>query len=242
MDSNKITLTIPDLIVGIQETMLVTRHGRMDESSGGHGELRRELYRYMSHSLEGNELSFDIFLRRGDLDVVLRLRRLYHHEGYVYRICYVTDGAKAVFAKGVAKGTDIAITQLGAWAAAKYFSTPPKGCRIIYHRVSENPNDPEPVKESKLFTFELLDDDTMHDFVDKRIELIQQNIRTPDQNLPECSLEERFALKTDNYCKCRSACRARDYCHQYAVVREQGTKDFEEAKGVLANLVGAKSA
>lgn len=236
MDTRKITLTLPDLVVGVQETSLFLRHGRQDEKDGSHGQLRRELYRYMSRSLEERELNFDLVLRHNKCDFTLRARRIYHHEGCVYRICYVTDDAPSVFKKGIAKGTDVAVTQLAAWAAGKYFSTTPTSCRIIYHRISEEADDADPVVQSRVLAFDLLDEGTMQKFINSRLDSIEKNLETPAEELPPCTEEERFALKSDPYSKCRTSCRVRDFCAQYAAVRKKGADDFDEAKAALADI------
>ena len=237
MDTNRqITLTIPDLVVGIQETMLVLRHGRQDEDEGGHGELRRELYRFMSSRLAERELDFQIVVVASGVECTIQSKRLYHHEGCVYRVCYLTENIQSIFKDGQAKPADVGVTQIAAWAASRVFATSPKQICIIYHRVSDDPAAGEPILESKPLFFDLMEPAVIEKHIQERIGELSKHWNTPDMELPTCTDEERFAIKSDPYCKCRASCRVRDFCQQYASVRMKDSEKFQSAKSVLAAI------
>jgi len=232
----QIKLTIPDLAVGLQETMLVLRHGRKDEEEGAYGELRRELYRFMSRALSERELDFELEVQAGAMACTLQSKRFYHHEGYVYRVCYLTEDIPSIFKNGQAKTIDMAVTQIAAWAAGKAWATAPKGVRLLYHRISDDPTAENPIIESKQISFDLFDPTAIEEHISQRLKAIADHWDIADAELPACTDEERFALKTDPHSKCRASCRVRDFCQQYAAVRANGSSQLERAKATLAGI------
>jgi len=221
------TLTLPDLITGIQETLLVNRYGRQDEEIDAYGESRRELYRDQQEKAAGRELAFDTTIAYADMIFTIQLRRVYHHEGRVTRVVYFTGGGD--FKKAAPKVEDQAAVQIAAWLASQHYATAPIGCRVILHKTND---DMEPI-ESKVVDFELWNPANLAEFIQERLSSLALHRNTPDAELPECNEADRFALKTDAYCKCRTQCRVRDFCQQYAKVRELGVQKLAKAKSVL---------
>jgi hypothetical protein len=92
------------------------------------------------------------------------------------------------------------------------------------------------VVESKVFDYPLLAGEQIQSAVEDRLAAIAKNLDMPAESLPECSAEERFALTTDAYSKCRTQCRVRNSCAQYAAVRAEGSRKFAAARTTLASL------
>lgn len=236
MKLTTIPLTLSDLAVGLQETVLVIRHGREDETSGVHGEIRRSLYRKANAQLSSRELDFSVKIRKGSYLFDIHLQRFYHHAGSIGRICYIQGKQDDVFKRRMVKAIDFQLLQLAFWAASIHFETPPIGCFATYAHLSENPNSENPIENMVRLPVEVLPSDQIDRMVNIRLEEIIQTLDTPDSSLPECSPTDRFAVKQDSYCKCRSSCRARNVCQQYADIRASASSDYQAAKVFLSSL------
>lgn len=225
-----ITLSLNDLVTGIQETILVQRHGRRDEDPNSYGESRRATYRRVQEGADGRELTLDTRLRFGCVEFVVQMRRLYHHAGAIVRAAII-PGKKIT----APRPADVAIVQLGAWFAAQHYATAPSVCRVLVHRMGDEQGARVPI-ESRAFDFPLMDETAIDAHITKRLDEILAHLDTPAENLPECTDAERFAIKLDPHAKCRTQCRVRDHCAQFAAVRDAGQQAFDDATGMLSGL------
>ena len=239
MKQKEINLTLPDLQVGLQETILCIRHGRMDEASGVHGSIRRGLYRRANSVLLKRELDFVLKIDRGEVIFNIHIQRFYHHDGNIGRVFYLQGPHDSIFKDHVIKPHDQALLEIASWACIAHFSTPPKRAFARYFQVSENQNAENPIKDEVNIEFALPDENGIKNIeiqINKRLEEIEECLSLPEESLPECSPEDRFALKTDPYSKCRTQCRVRDFCRQYATVRANADQEYVAASAMLAEI------
>jgi hypothetical protein len=120
-------------------------------------------------------------------------RRLYHAEGKIYRIVYLTKDAPDPRKFGPKPQDEIA-TLVSMWGALHAFKTAPKGGAIMHYLF-------DPLKKNPIigeFEYPIIFDEG------RALSVITERL-----------LEiERHSQKNDPYHKCRFYCRARTYCLQ----------------------------
>ena len=149
-----------------------------------------------------------------DLVVNLSLKRCYHHEGRLCRVFYVAESGSEIRRKGL-KTHELELAQAAAWAAARYYRTPPKGIRLVYHVLAADPNAPA-IAEAWVVDLPLEPRAKVEARLAKRLQAIEAALALPDDRLPECDLDERHGTEARPFQKCFGYCLARKTCPQFA--------------------------
>jgi hypothetical protein len=208
--AEKITLTPTDFGVGVQEVALVKRFGGEPEVADMPDSARRDLYRMAQETMPERELRFAVDLEVPGLRAQLVCRRLYHAEGKIYRIVYLTKDAPDPRKFGPKPQDEIA-TLVSMWGALHAFKTAPKGGAIMHYLF-------DPLKKNPIIgEFEypiIFDEGRALSVITERLLEIRDALSLPTDSLPPCNEIERHSQKNDPYHKCRFYCRARTYCLQ----------------------------
>jgi hypothetical protein len=72
-----------------------------------------------------------------------------------------------------------------------------------------------------LTEYEPISDRLAEELLKARLDPVVKDFDTPDEDLPKCSLPERYGSLYNPWRKCRDFCRARHVCPQYAHARKQ---------------------
>ena len=214
----------------IQSIVLAHRHGRMDEAEANHRTDRNNAYQATEAQLRHRELSHcEITLETNSLLVHLALKRCYHHEGRLCRVHYVAESGSELRRKGL-KDSEVNLAQIAAWAAGRYFSTPPNGIRLIYHVLPADDSELA-ILESWTVDQPLLPRAEVEALVAARLAALEAAFKLPDDRLPECDMDERHGTDGNPYKKCFDFCRARKQCcefQRYLGKRAGGVPNFTE--------------
>ncbi len=212
--SDRVKLTPADFGVGVQEVVLVKRYGGEPEVADMPDSARRDLYRLAQERMPERELRFAVDIDIPGLAAQIVCRRLYHAEGKIYRLVYLTKDAPDPRKFGPKPQDEIA-TLVSMWAAQQSFRTPPKG-GVIKHYFFD------PLKKNPIVgTYEypvIFDEDRAQSIIFDRLRDIKSALSLETQSLPLCGEIERHSQKNDPYHKCRFYCRARTYCSQALAV------------------------
>jgi hypothetical protein len=208
--SNKITLTPTDFGVGVQEVVLVKRFGGEPENADMPDSARRDLYRLAQETMPERELRFSVDVEIPGLSVQLVCRRLYHADGKIYRLVYLTKDAPDPRKFGPKPQDEIA-TLISMWGARHAFKTPPIGGVIMHYFFDPLKRNPIVGKYEYPVIF---DEDRAESIILERLVAIRDAMPKATAELPECNEIERHSQKNDPYHKCRFYCRARTYCPQ----------------------------
>jgi len=208
--SEKITLTPTDFGVGVQEVVLVKRFGGEPEVADMPDSARRDLYRVAQETMPERELRFAVDIEIPGLSAQLVCRRLYHAEGKIYRLVYLTKDAPDPRKFGPKPQDEIA-TLVSMWGAKHAFRTAPRGGVIMHYLF-------DPLKKNPIvgeYEYPIIFDEgrALSVITDRLLE-IRDALRLPTESLPHCNEIERHSQKNDPYHKCRFYCRARTYCLQ----------------------------
>lgn len=200
---------------GPQEVVLAYRHGRCDEEDTNHRMDRTNIYQATEAQLRHRELSnCEITIETPGLITNLQLKRCYHHEGRLCRVHYLSESASEIRKQQV-KSYEIELAQVAAWAAARYFATPPLGIRLIYHVLAAEET-ASPIAEAWVVDLPLAPRAKIEALVSKRLGAIAAALNLPDEALPECDMDERHGTDAKPFKKCLDSCRARKTCCQFA--------------------------
>lgn len=206
----KLILTPADFGVGVQEVVLVKKFGGEPEVADMPDSARRDLYRLAQETMPERELRFSVDVEILGLSAQIVCRRLYHAEGKIYRLVYLTKDAPDPRKFGPKPQDEIAIL-ISMWGAMHAFKTPPLG-GIIMHYLFD-PLKKNPIVGSYEYPV-IFDADRAESIILERLQSIRAALPKSTSELPECNEIERHAQKNDSHHKCRFYCRARTYCQQ----------------------------
>jgi hypothetical protein len=213
--NKKITLTVAEFTTGIQEIVLVDRHGRVSEDEENHRFDKNNLYRAVESQLSHRVIDCSATVEIPNLQVTIRVNRCYHQDGKICRVHYVHQIASEMRQEKGPKWHEIETLQLAAWVASKHFSTPPKGIRLVYHVLAQD-NRESPVLETWVVDLPLDEPRTFEERLTRKLQKLEASLRGPDDALPHCSMDERHGTEAKPFQKCRDYCRARHVCPQFA--------------------------
>lgn len=209
-EQSKIVLTPADFGVGVQEVVLVKRFGGEPEVADMPDSARRDLYRLAQETMPERELRFSVDVEIPGLLAQIVCRRLYHADGKIYRLVYLTKDAPDPRKFGPKPQDEIA-TLVSMWGARQAFSTAPGGGVIMHYLF-------DALKKNPIVgTYEypvIYDEDRAESIIYDRLLAISNALKRDTSGLPECNEIERHSQKNDPYHKCRFYCRARTYCPQ----------------------------
>jgi len=235
-----LSLTLSQFMTSAQENILVRRHGRQNEEEGGHRDDKNSIYRLFEAQLTHRLVECNVKVETARLDVIFSLKRFYSQSGRLCRIHYLTEDAFEIRTKEP-KQYEILLIQIAGWMAAKHFSSPPQGVRLVYH-VHNN----DPIAPAALHTWvndmPLAPAHIIESHVARRIEKLADAIILPDESLPFCTLNERHGTDHRPFKKCGDYCRAREHCKQFAGSKTEGdggTVEGMESMFEFSGLPGA---
>jgi hypothetical protein len=213
-ETGPVLLTPADFGVGVQEVVLVKKFGGEPEVADMPDSARRDLYRITQETMPERELRFSVDVSIPGLRAQIVCRRLYHGEGKIYRIVYLTKDAPDPRKVGPKPQDEIAVL-VSMWAASYAFSTAPVG-GVIQHYMFD------PVKKNPIvgsYSYPVIyDEGRASAIIQDRLEAVRDALGLDSNRLPHCNDIERHAQKNDPYHKCKFYCRARTYCSQARAV------------------------
>ena len=224
-------LTLADLGVGVQEIVLVHRHGRKDEEAVTHRQEQHDLYRYMSKALSARELKMDVKLEISAFSAWLKTNRIYHHAGDIYRLIYAQKGGFKIRLSSL-KEHEIRMMQVAQWLCGKMYATKPKHAYILCHCLAGEEEDSPIIESEKLEIPSVSDQEIekwMHDFLLE----IKRADGLDEQYLPPCSEDQRHSSNGNHFVKCQDTCRARFKCHQFAAFKKEQSERLAKSLAAL---------
>ena len=234
MNSNEpILLTPADFGVGVQEVVLVKKFGGEPEVADMPDSARRDLYRITQETMPERELRFSVDVAVPGMRARIVCRRLYHAEGKIFRLVYLTKDAPDPRKVGPKPQDEVAVL-VALWAAQRAFSTHPKGGGIQHYTF--DPVKKNPIIGSYLYPV-IYDDGRASSIIQDRLLAIRDALALDSTKLPACDDIERHSQKNDPYHKCRFYCRARTYCAQAKAIVHPDTQAFR-VNGILLDDTG----
>jgi hypothetical protein len=227
-------LTIDEFLLSPQELTLRKRHGVVERelSQSVVGENARRL---VQQTLCSRKLECHVRFRLGDLVFKLASRGIYEHEGRLCRIVYLSRN-EAAARRASPLPNELDLIELAGWVAQQHFATPPLALRLYYH-VFDGSGPEAQICESWYREFSLRSDAEMRTLVVERAHRISEALKRADENLPECTLEERHATEDAPYRKCRDYCPARAHCRQIKRHYDKETARSVANEKFLAGIV-----
>lgn len=237
MDTRKpLKLTATEFMVGAQQIVLSRRYGRRDEEELNHRFVQSQAYRLNEELLSQQHREIDCArtMEVNGFPVELSLKRFYEHENYVCRLVYLHEVAGEM-RKIAVEPPELQLLELAGWIASKYYAQPPSGLRIYYHVLSNDPREAA-VKESWFRQFPLGDNVQVEQFVAEKIDQIRIAFDLLDEDLPNCTDDQRHATADSPYRKCRDFCPARFNCTQFAAYLAAGALRNETNDAALVGI------
>lgn len=232
-DSDPVLLTPTDFGVGVQEVVLVKKFGGEPEVADMPDSARRDLYRITQETMPERELRFSVDVAVPGMRARIVCRRLYHAEGKIFRLVYLTKDAPDPRKVGPKPQDEVAVL-VALWAAKRAFQTEPKGGGIQHYTF-------DPVKKNPIigsYHYPVIyDDGRASSIIQDRLIAIRDALTLDSSNLPQCDDIERHSQKNDPYHKCRFYCRARTYCSQAREVVHPDNQSFK-VNGILIEDTG----
>ena len=215
-----IDLSVAGLMTAVQEIILSLRHGEKDEDSINHRAEPSDVYRLLEVNLQPNEQrrAAAVFEYKG-LVFQLVPKRYFEHQGSLYRFIYLKKKYTEARPNGPLESEMNGI-QIAGWVCRRYYRSGPAALRIAYIEVGDD--DSGPVIAGKvLIEYEPISDRLAEELLKARLDPVVKDFDTPDEDLPKCSLPERYGSLYNPWRKCRDFCRARHVCPQYSHARKQ---------------------
>lgn len=232
-DSEPILLTPTDFGVGVQEVVLVKKFGGEPEVADMPDSARRDLYRITQETMPERELRFSVDVSVPGMHAKIVCRRLYHGDGKIFRLVYLTKDAPDPRKVGPKPQDEVAVL-VALWAAKRAFLTEPKGGGIQHYTF--DPVRKNPIIGSYHYPV-IYDDGRASSIIQDRLIAIRDALSLDSSSLPPCDDIERHSQKNDPYHKCRFYCRARTYCSQAKSVVHPDTHSFK-VNGILIEDTG----
>jgi hypothetical protein len=234
MDKDEpILLTPTDFGVGVQEVVLVKKFGGEPEVADMPDSARRDLYRITQETMPERELRFSVDVSVPGLKARIVCRRLYHGEGKIFRLVYLTKDAPDPKKVGPKPQDEVAVL-VALWAARRAFSPEPRGGGIQHYTF--DPVKKNPIIGSYYYPV-VYDDGRASSIIQDRLIAVRDALGLDVANLPECDDIERHSQKNDPYHKCRFYCRARTYCSQAKSIVHPDTHSLK-TNGILLDDPG----
>ena len=229
--NKKLSITVAELSTGVQEIVLVERHGRISEEDENHRSDKNNLYRAVEAQLSHRAIDCFAVVEIPGLEVTIKVNRCYHHEGRLCRIHYVRERGSELREQKGPKAHEIETLQLAAWVASQHFSTPPRGIRLVYHVLPQDDRE-SPILKSWVVDLPLTEPKQFEKKLASKLGKLRDALQNADDEvLPPCSITERHGTEHRPFTKCKDYCRARHVCRQYAAVKERALGSLEDDCG-----------
>lgn len=228
-----IVLTPADFGVGVQEVVLVKKFGGEPEVADMPDSARRDLYRIAQETMPERELRFSVKVAIPGMVAKIVCRRLYHAEGKVIRLVYLTKDAPDPRKVGPKPQDEVAVL-VALWTAQQAFENPPSAGAILHYTF--DPVRKNPIIGSYLYPV-IYDEGRAASIIQERLIAIRDALPLDTEILPQCDDIERHSQKNDPYHKCRFYCRARTYCPQAKSVVHPDNEAFR-VSGILIEDTG----
>jgi hypothetical protein len=213
-----ITLTPSQFCAPIQETVLIHRHQCWAQAgnlgSTVYDEFRKEVFERVG----SREIAFKFAIESPGLLLTFDLKNFYHDQGSLCRIFRVSRNEAERRKWCGAKPDEILLGEVGGWLAAQRYASPPKSVRLIYH-VRPTKNLKTAAHPAWTLDLPLRPDDEMHQVIVLKMQAIAEALSVEDDNLPECSFQERDGNDYNEYRRCHH-CGVRDSCRQLQRVND----------------------
>ena len=215
-----IDISVAGLMTSVQEIVLSFRHGEKDEDLINHRAQPSDVYRLLEVNLQPNEQrrAAVVFEYKG---LIFRLvpKRYFEHLGSLYRFIYLNKRYAEARPNGPLE-SEMNGLQIAGWVCGRYYRSGPESLRIAYIEVGDNDCGPM-IAGKEMIEFEPISERLGEELLKARLDPIVRDFDTLDEDLPKCSLPERYGTLYNPWRKCRDFCRARHVCTQYAQARKQ---------------------
>ena len=238
MKSTHLSLTIDEFLAAPQELVLRHRHGRSDRRRVV-TVMGAEIPHAMKEALRSREIHCDVTVEVCGTAIRLNTEGFHEHGGRLCRIFYLSR-QDAELRRNGPMAQELELLTTAGWVAEHYFARPPKGLRLYYHVFRTSGPNAE-ICESWYREYPLAPESEIRQAVAKRTARIAEALTQPDEELPECTVDERNGALGSEYSKCRDWCPARAHCQQIERYYAKQTERSLANERALASIIVGES-